>query len=368
MINGERQKEVFREEGTVFLPEGEYLERLTLMASQRATNLGSAGALAGCWTGVESLRLVQKLKLFQSKTTVTFDGFIRGERWSIVDYQQMSLDAFLPVNDIRLDYNDMGQLIHKLSGLDNVLSIGGGIEWKGCTADLVEELTTGRLMLSKVEALHYRINEAIAIFIHTVRNPELDTVTRQDRAGDEVVFDLNSLVGVIEFFKDCLASVQEDDFRNVQIFQDIIRPTLKLCSSSKPVGTSALKPKGVVGKSTSLQLPIAGGTVRALGPVTQPTTGGNKAAKKRVRDAGSEEHGAAHICVNSALYYLEECSTDCRNGSSCPYQHFSEGSSLTKAPLPDIIRMAQRLPPLKGKKEQLLTALHRLDAAEGEEE
>ena len=60
----------------------------------------------------------------------------------LVDYQQMSLDAFLPVNDIRLDYNDMGQLIHKLSGLDNVLSIGGGIEWKGCTADLVEELTT----------------------------------------------------------------------------------------------------------------------------------------------------------------------------------------------------------------------------------
>jgi len=351
VINRERQEVVFREDGTVFVPEGEYLHKLTLIASQRAIGVDSAGATAVCWAGVESLRLVQKLKLFQPRSAVTFDSFMRGERWPILDYQQMSLDAFLPVQDSKVDYSDMGQLIHKLSGLEMVLSIGGGFEWKGCTADIIEELTTGRLMSSRAEALHYRTNEAISIFVDTVKNPELEVVTRKAQDGKPREFNLNAIEQVVAFFKNCLASVQEDDFKNVHLFSEVIRPTLTMCSISKPTVASSSKSQGVLGKGAAPKVPAK--------------DGGNR-VKKRVRDTESQG-GQNRICINNALYYLQECSTDCSQGSTCPYLHFTEGSSIVKAPIHEVIQMARRLPPFGRKKEQLLEALNKLAEDDADE-
>ena len=355
IITQERHSTVFREEGTVFLPPGEYIQKLQIIASQRTSGLVSGGATAQCWAGVEAFRLAQRLQVFQTKTSNTFDQLMKGEPWPILNYQKMSLDAFLSVDESRIAYDDMGQLIRKLQGLDAVLAIGGGDEWRGSTSEIITELSTGKLMSSLVEAVHYRINEAISIFVDTVRDPELDTVRRLTPSGEWQDFDLNSLGSVIAFFRNCLAGVQQDTFQNHALFNNTIKTMLTL--SSRPIGSGKKDKVDAASKGPTTTPPLS--TAGLLTPQRHQATttqtnlkGGQK--RGREGDSGDKE---TQLCINSGLYFLGVSKEDCKSGAACPYQHFESGSRVTSLPVSEVIKMAQKLPPFGGKKLQLLEAL-----------
>ena len=355
IITQDRHSVVFREEGTVFLPPGEYIQKLQIIASQRTSGLGSGGATSPCWAGVEAFRLAQRLQVFQTKTSNTFDHLMRGEPWPILNYQKMSLDAFLSVDESRIAYDDVGQLIRKLQGLDAVLAIGGGEEWRGSTSEIITELSTGKLMSSSVEAVHYRINEAISIFVDTVRDPELETVRRLTPSGEWQDFDLNSLGSVIAFFRNCLAGVQHDTFQNHALFTNTIKTMLTLSSRPLGVGKKDKVDASSKGPTTTPPLSTSGLLTpqRHQATTTKTDLGGGR-KRGREGDSGDKK---TQICINSGLYFLGVSEEDCKSGNACPYQHFESGSHVTSLPVAEVIKMAQKLPPFGGKKVQLLEAL-----------
>jgi len=293
--------------------------------------------------------------VFQTKTSNTFDQLMRGEPWPILNYQKMSLDAFLSVDESRIAYDDVGQLIRKLQGLDTVLAIGGGDEWRGSTSEIITELSTGRLMSSSVEAVHYRINEAISIFVEAVRDPELETVRRLTPSGEWRDFDLNSLGSVIAFFRNCLAGVQQDTFHNHALFTNTIKSMLTLSSKSSGSGRKDKVDTASKGPATTPQLSTSGSlTPQRHQAATTKTNLKGRQKREREGDSGDKK---TQICINSGLYFLGVSEEDCKNGDACPYQHFESGSQVTSLPVSEVIKMAQKLPPFGGRKLQLLEAL-----------